>query len=146
MSLCHDYLHFFDLYVAGIDWSVKASASQRNFNHSVANLLVLRGLDVASVDVAPFRESYLYPSWLPPGGGLQAWTNKRSFCGYDKSAMLLSNSQSPVRSLDSMVGKAWTMFASRAYVHQYTKHGLTEEDFVDSFACLEQVIDSYKQL
>lgn len=48
--------------------------------------------------------------------------------------------------MDSMVGKAWDMFSSRAYVHQYTKHGLTEDEFLDGFATLEQVIANYKHL
>ncbi len=134
------------LVFAGIDWSVKASSSQRDFNHSIANLLVLRGSDIPIVDISPFDDPCLYPSWVPPGGAFQTWTQKRSLCGYEKSAVLLSNSQSPIGSLDNMVGKAWKMFASRAYIHQYTKYGLTEEDFVDSFGCLEQVVSSYKNI
>lgn len=35
------------------------------------------------------------------------------------------------------------MFASKAYIHQYTKFGIEEEDFLDSFTALEQVISSY---
>lgn len=34
----------------------------------------------------------------------------------------------------------------RAYVHQYAKFGITEEDFLDSFTSLEQIISSYGQL
>lgn len=34
----------------------------------------------------------------------------------------------------------------RAYVHQYAKFGITEEDFLDSFTSLEQIISSYSQL
>lgn len=34
----------------------------------------------------------------------------------------------------------------RAYVHQYAKFGLSEEDFLDSFTSLEQIISSYSQL
>lgn len=48
--------------------------------------------------------------------------------------------------MDSMVGKAWDMFSFRAYVHQYVKHGLTEDEFLDGFATLEQVIANYKHL
>ena len=48
--------------------------------------------------------------------------------------------------MDYTVGKAWNMFSSRAYVHQYNKHGLLDEDFVDSFVTLEQVIGNYKNL
>ncbi len=34
----------------------------------------------------------------------------------------------------------------RAYIHQYIKFGISEEDFLDSFTSLEQVISSYSQL
>lgn len=34
----------------------------------------------------------------------------------------------------------------RAYVHQYAKFGIMEEDFLDSFTSLEQIISSYGQL
>lgn len=34
----------------------------------------------------------------------------------------------------------------RAYIHQYTKFGISEEDFLESFTSLEQVISSYSQL
>ena len=61
-------------------------------------------------------------------------------------ATLLSNSQSVVTPLDRTVSKAWNMFSSRAYVHQYAKHGLSEADFMDSFACLEQVIHDYNTI
>ncbi|XP_044528115.1 tubulin delta chain isoform X3 [Gracilinanus agilis] len=35
---------------------------------------------------------------------------------------------------------------NRAYVHQYTKFGIEEEDFLDSFTVLEQVVASYCNL
>lgn len=34
----------------------------------------------------------------------------------------------------------------RAYLHQYTKFGIQEEDFLDCFTTLEQVISSYTNL
>ena len=38
------------------------------------------------------------------------------------------------------------MFASRAYVHQYTRYGLSDDDFVDSFGYLEQILSDYQHL
>lgn len=35
---------------------------------------------------------------------------------------------------------------ARAYIHQYTKFGIEEEDFLDSFTLLEQVVASYRNL
>ena len=117
----------------------------RDFNHSIANLLILRGTELPLANPGALSDPYLYTKWMPACGAFQTWAHPRPF-KYEKSAVLLSNSQSQVKALDCVVSKAWSMFASRAYVHQYLKHGLTEEDFVDSFACLEQIISSYSKL
>ncbi|XP_072317212.1 tubulin delta chain [Eucyclogobius newberryi] len=138
----------------GIDWQVRPPSNYErtrglpthNFNRSLANLLILRGKDVYSAETGSFEEPALYASWLPPGEAFKTWKSIVPFNKYEKSATLVSNSQSLLKPLDNIVGKAWNMFASRAYIHQYTKHGITEEDFVDSFTSLEQVISSYRHL
>lgn len=138
----------------GIDWQVRPpAAAERSrslvgsgFNRSLANLLVLRGKDVFSADTGGFEDSALYTSWLPPQEAFNVWKSPAPFSKYEKSATLVSNSQALLQPLDSMVGKAWNMFASKAYVHQYAKFGIMEEDFLDSFTSLEQIISSYSQL
>ncbi|CAL1571918.1 unnamed protein product [Knipowitschia caucasica] len=138
----------------GIDWQVRPPSNYdrsrglptHNFNRSLANLLVLRGKEVFSAETGSFEEAALYTSWLPSDEAFNAWKSPVSFNKYEKSATLVSNSQSLLQPLDNIVGKAWNMFASRAYVHQYTKYGITEEDFVESFTSLEQVISSYRHL
>lgn len=138
----------------GIDWQVQLpTASERtrsllgpSFNTSLANLLILRGKEVYSADTGSFNDPALYSSWLSPEEAFSVWKSPVPFNKYEKSATLVSNSQALFRPLDDMVGKAWNMFASRAYIHQYVKYGITEEDFLDSFTSLEQVISSYKQL
>lgn len=130
----------------GIDWQVRVSSRGSHHNTSLANLLLLRGKESSSVDTAPFSDSALYAPWIPPDAALMTGVQPRAFNHYEKSASLISNSQSPVSVMDSMVGKAWDMFSSRAYVHQYAKHGLTEDEFLDGFATLEQVIANYKHL
>ncbi|XP_027759143.1 tubulin delta chain [Empidonax traillii] len=142
----------------GIDWQVRpppagsstpsSHSTKRplHFNTSIANLVILRGKDVHSVDLGSFQDPSLYTSWLNPRDAWNAWRTPRAFNKYEKSASLVSNSQFLLRPLDSIVGKAWNMFASRAYIHQYTKFGIEEEDFLDSFTTLEQVISSYTTL
>ncbi|XP_076591436.1 tubulin delta chain isoform X2 [Chaetodon auriga] len=138
----------------GIDWQVRPPAgSERtgslmgpSFNTSLANLLILRGRDVYSAETAGFDDPGLYTSWLPSGEAFNSWKSPVPFNKYEKSATLVSNSRALLRPLDNMVGKAWNMFASRAYIHQYIKFGISEEDFLDSFASLEQVVSSYSQL
>ncbi|XP_064323899.1 tubulin delta chain isoform X3 [Phalacrocorax carbo] len=142
----------------GIDWQVRPprlgssipSSQSTNkplhFNTSVANLVILRGKDTHSIDLGSFRDPSLYTSWLNPQDAFNAWKTPRAFNKYEKSASLVSNSQFLLKPLDNIVGKAWNMFASKAYIHQYTKFGIEEEDFLDSFTALEQVISSYSIL
>ncbi|XP_061576251.1 tubulin delta chain [Cololabis saira] len=138
----------------GIDWQVNpppASGPVRSlpggsFNTSLANLLILRGKDVYHAETGGFEEPSIYTSWLAPKDAFSLWKSPVPFNKYEKSATLVSNSQALLRPLDDMVRKAWNMFASRAYVHQYIKYGISEEDFLDSFTSLEQVISSYRQL
>ncbi|XP_059004911.1 tubulin delta chain isoform X3 [Mustela lutreola] len=142
----------------GIDWHVrpplsrlptlgKASLNRElQFNTSIANLVILRGKDVHSADLGGFKDPALYTSWLKPINAFNVWKTQRAFSKYEKSAALVSNSQFLLKPLDTIVGKAWNMFASKAYIHQYTKFGLEEEDFLDSFTLLEQVVASYCNL
>uniref|UniRef100_UPI00398F2D95 tubulin delta chain isoform X2 n=1 Tax=Pristiophorus japonicus TaxID=55135 RepID=UPI00398F2D95 len=143
---------------AGIDWRVTlpvtglppAAEPSRNrklhFNTSLANLLILRGKEVQDADTSAFKEQVLYTSWMPAASALSIWSTSQPFNKYEKSATVVSNSQSLLQPLDTAVTKAWDMFASRAYVHQYVKHGISEEDFLDSFTTMEQVIASYSNL
>ncbi|XP_011809055.1 PREDICTED: tubulin delta chain isoform X2 [Colobus angolensis palliatus] len=142
----------------GIDWHVRPPSSglpslgkmslnkDLHFNTSIANLVILRGKDVQSADVEGFKDPALYTSWLEPVNAFNVWKTQRAFSKYEKSAVLVSNSQFLVKPLDMIVGKAWNMFASKAYIHQYTKFGIEEEDFLDSFTSLEQVVASYCNL
>lgn len=131
--------------MAGIDWSITARYSSDYFNKSVANLLYLRGAGSSSAaEAESFKDKQLYPPWLPEC--CPRWHNERPFNNYEKLASLLSNSQSVVKTLDGMTSKAWKMFGSHAFVHQYMRHGLSEENFLDCFAVMEQTISSYKKL
>ncbi|XP_041851387.1 tubulin delta chain [Melanotaenia boesemani] len=134
----------------GIDWQVRPPAvsgrTGSSFNTSLANLLILRGKDVYSAETGSFEDPSIYTPWLSSEEAFTAWKSPVPFNKYEKSATLVSNSQALLRPLDDMVRKAWNMFASRAYIHQYIKFGISEEDFLDSFTSLEQVISSYSQL
>lgn len=81
------------------------------------------------------------------------WTDPFLICqsshhinGYQRSASLISNSQSIIPFLNRPVLKAAHMFQSRAYLHQYTRLGITESDFEESFLTLGQVIQNYQSL
>ncbi|TRZ02281.1 hypothetical protein DNTS_003177 [Danionella cerebrum] len=112
----------------GIDWTVSAPSVVR------------------ATEENGFKDPALYVPWLQTENSFSTWNSSVPLNGYEKSATLISNSQSLLKPLDSIVRKAWDMFASRAYVHQYTKFGISEEDFLDSFTALEQIISSYTHL
>jgi len=59
---------------------------------------------------------------------------------------MLSNSQTFVPPINNSIQKAWEMFNARAYLHQYEKFGLSEDDFIDSFAVVEQMVADYSRL
>lgn len=147
------------LYLLGINWSVKipkpavkplpttgSSTWTSIFNKSLSNQIFLRGKDANAVDLASFEDSQLYAKWVPTFGRFHSAWQRNHYNEIDKSVTLLSNSQTPVEPLNGVVNKAWGMFASRAYVHQYAKHGIVEDDFVDSFVALEQVVKNYSNL
>ncbi|NP_001081147.1 tubulin delta 1 L homeolog [Xenopus laevis] len=140
----------------GINWHVRLPSQpaaeqislrkELQFNTSVANLAILRGKDVQTASLEGFRDSSLYTSWLSADDAFTLWKTPRAFNKYEKSATLVSNSQFLLKPLDNIVGKAWNMFASKAYVHQYTKFGIDEEEFLEAFTTLEQIIASYTTL
>lgn len=51
-----------------------------------------------------------------------------------------------VVSLRYVASRAWEMFTSRAYLHQYERYGLTTELLMDCFAAVEQVAHCYGSL
>ena len=136
----------------GLDWHRKLPSE--NFVYStkhpkyVSNLLLMRGHQAISYEhsFAEFKDGRLYPSWMPSSYYCPAWKTNIPFENFEKSVTLLSNGTSCVNPLDKVVSKAWNMFNSRAYFHQYAKHGLEEEDFINAFVAVENVISAYKKI
>lgn len=134
--------YLFDLFT-GLNWHIKLSNKR---NKTLSNLLVNRGKGSPSVETALFSSPDVYPAWVPAGAGFLSYSQSIPLLGYEKSASVLSNCQTSVNALDNMVSKAWGMFAMRAYTHWYTRYGMQEEEFIDCFAKLEQIIKNYKSL
>ncbi|KAK3723858.1 hypothetical protein RRG08_008662 [Elysia crispata] len=135
----------------GINWNIRPVAFRTEsghncFNRSLSTLLVLRGRDISGVSTDMFNDPAIYAPWVSSDLSFCVAHQPRLFCEYEQAAALVSNSQASVRPLDRILSKAWTMFSSRAYVHQYLRHGLSEEDFLDSFISLEKVVASYNNL
>lgn len=134
----------------GLNWNTSV---QKCKNKSIAISLFSRGT-IVNHDKNLINENFsikasklnscLYVDWNP--SYLNSWIQKRDFNKYSKSLTILSNSQSPVYKIDSLVAKAWKMFTSKAYVHQYLKHGFEEESFLNSFLFVEQLVKRYMNI
>lgn len=130
----------------GLDWSRSVRGGDTK---SLGNLLFLRGSEVTGLDNAAFsgfRDPNLYTGWIPPEERCRIWSTTRPFRKYEKSVSLLSNNSACISGLDSVTKKAWHMYGAKAYLHQYAKHGLEEEDFLNSFVNVENVLNSYLNL
>jgi len=65
---------------------------------------------------------------------------------YEKSIYAMSNDRSVVEPLDATLKKALLMHSSQAYIHQYEKRGMSNDDFVDAFISIEQILANYGRL
>lgn len=146
----------------GINWEIKAPVEsgtnccstmrsnsnndqirRSNFNKSVSNLVILRGKDLETADTSIFTNEQLYANDTPV---FTEWRQPRCFNQYKKSATLVTNSQTFIRPLNNSIEKAWDMFNARAYLHQYEKHDLHMDDFIDTFAVVEQIVSDYSRI
>lgn len=115
----------------------------QGINKSLSNLLILRGNELQSADLSPFYDSRLYAQSVPKSCTCSVWCSGCGFNGYEKMCTLVSNSQSCVHLLERVCRKAWNMFSARAYVYQYTDNGLSQEELLESFASVEQILKNY---
>jgi len=92
------------------------------------------------------RDEEIYCPWVPADDRLRAFASPFPHGGYEKSATLLSNSSAIAGPLEAVTSKAWKMFSARAYLHQYQSFGLAQDDFLNCFASVEQIIKNYKEI
>ncbi|KAK3932142.1 Tubulin delta chain [Frankliniella fusca] len=138
-----------------IDWELRPPSTAQSvhslcqFSSSVANILMTRGSGFSTVQCNPrkdFQEKSLNPCWVPLEGAFHHCHQNRRFNDQDKFAFLLTNNSQLYLPVNTVVEKAWKMFTHKAYMHQYTRFGILEEDFVDAFVKIESVIKAYKEL
>ncbi|EFJ14935.1 hypothetical protein SELMODRAFT_119333 [Selaginella moellendorffii] len=117
----------------------------KSVQKSVASLLALRGPGAGTADVSVMREPSLYPSWC---------IDPLNVCANDKemikdgglAAGMMSNCQGAILPASKALTRAYAMFYSKAYLHQYFKHGLDASFFEAAFATVEDVCHSYSIL
>ncbi|PAA85844.1 hypothetical protein BOX15_Mlig030247g1 [Macrostomum lignano] len=135
----------------GLDWRqdaalTAASGRQRCF----ASRLWLRGLGAGSLCPADWEQHLLlpelHPAWLPQSDRLTVCRTGRPYRGYERACALVSNCATGADTLDRSIARAWSMFAAKAFVHQYARFGLEEAAFLDCFAAAEQTVFNYRNL
>jgi tubulin delta len=131
---------------ANINWKVNVDGNYA-INKSLSNVLITRGTNLDAVQesmISPLRNPAIYaPFQTDP---LVVFNDPYPFNGMDKSCCILSNSQSIIQPIDSMLSKASDMFYANAYVYQYEKNGVDADHFQYCFQQLEQVIFNYKSI
>jgi tubulin delta len=150
-----------------MDLSVEQKIESNTFNKSIGLCLLARGADIEgpsrswtnilsehsnminSYFDVNYKDKYfssnLYKGLV--GSEIKLWVSQRSFNSYDKSLTLLSNSQFSAVKIESLVAKAWDMFASKAYLHHYVKYDKFDEQLLlNSFIFAEQLIKNYKSI
>jgi hypothetical protein len=113
----------------GLGLNLKCLLSDRAINRSISNLLFLRGIEANKADFSQLMNPNLYVPWARDP--LRVCVSHSKFNKYDRTATLLSNSQAVVKPLNKVVSKACEMYLSRAFLHHYNKHGISEGDFED---------------
>eukprot|EP00891_Asterochloris_glomerata_P001041 jgi/Astpho2/1041/Aster-00860 len=131
-----------------LDWNLRLNRSgdlkSRPVNKSLAALLTLRGQGAMDADATSFADPGLYPPWALQALAVAA--SPQRFADCDMSASLVANDQSCIGPISTMLGKAYNMYSVRAYLHQYQRCGLEEQDLELAFARAEELLGRYRAM
>ncbi|XP_053596105.1 tubulin delta chain [Microplitis demolitor] len=142
---------------------LSSSLNEGNKFRSLANVLITRGFNNDKVKVNnklvynqrddPFdcdelikNDIYAKLKWMTSYDKLRHFHQNRRFLNYDKLSSLITNNSSVNKSLDGIVDKAWNSYTYGAFLHQYKKFELEDDDFLSAFTKIEAVISSYNEL
>ncbi|XP_031825987.1 tubulin delta chain isoform X2 [Nomia melanderi] len=114
---------------------------------SVSNILITRGTmtDDNFTVTNEFKDKCLYTNW----NTTDCFTHlhqEQKFLNHDKFLALLTNNSQISCPIDTILSKAWKSYIHAAYLHQYKRFGLEEDDFLQAFAVIENVVKEYKDL
>lgn len=114
---------------------------------SVSNVLITRGtmLEQDLIMKNILKEKHLYANWNTIDWFTHLHQN-RKFLNHDKFLALITNNSQISYSLDIFLNKTWKSYVHSAFLHQYKQFGLEEDDFLQAFSVLENVVKEYKEL
>jgi len=109
---------------------------------NIAGLLVVRG-NVPTFPVSSLIDRMKFVKWNP--FPVDLWTAKVNPLDSGKLTSLAAamNCSAVVPFLERTLTKARIKFSANAYLHWYTKHGCTSDDFLQAFTNLDTVTSSY---
>ena len=127
-----------------------ASSDRSSYKYckSVSNILITRGTSLTNDPLIcdEFKTRDLYVNWISEADRFTHFNQERRLLNQEKFAALVTNNSQIHRPLNLIVDKAWKMYTHAAFLHQYKKFGLEEDDFLNSFAKVENVVKTYKEL
>ena len=100
--------------------------------------------DAATADVSVVQERRLYTPWVPQP--LSVACSPAPFSRCDMAASLVATVSSAATPAARMLDRAYAMYATRAYCHQYRAHGMEDAHFDAAFAHVEDVVAAYAAL
>ena len=133
----------------------RASMSIHRKLKLISSVICLRGGDVPKWEqLNTWAENEVLHLGRPISGQFASWKDSPlRIChsplksnGYHRSASCISNGQAVLPLLEQSFMKAKTLFEAGAYLHQYTSHGIEQDDFVSAFQIMHQVILNYSTL
>jgi tubulin delta len=136
------------------DAETKSPSSSTNtksshvYYKSISNVLLSRG-KITENDPMVFDDLQikdLYVNWNSSSDQLTYLNQERKLLNQEKFLTLVTNNSQIHQTLDVIVDKAWNLYTHSAFLHQYKKFGLEEDDFLEAFAKIENVIKDYKNL
>ncbi|OAD55504.1 Tubulin delta chain [Eufriesea mexicana] len=124
-----------------------ANTAHHVYACSVSNILITRGIiqEQNLIMTDKFEEKHLYANWNTIDW-FSHWHQNRKFLNHDKFLALVTNNSQISYSLDTLLNKTWKSYIHSAFLHQYKQFGLEEDDFLQAFAVLENVVKEYKEL
>jgi len=112
------------------------------------NLFIMRGFEADKYNIS--QNLNLPISWFPTftmlEDNINFWRCNLPLGKYEKSLTALTNGISSVKAFTTISSKAWNLFLSKSYLHQYYKHGLEQSDFESSILSVQGIISLYNSL
>lgn len=166
-SLQYEPIHRWEVYIRHLKQTLRVSKSQaeltnvqlktpnpmlskamsHTYSPCVSNVLITRGKSMENdvITLEDLQKRHLYSEWAL----LNSFTHlhqERRFLNRDKFLALVSNNSEIHRPLDMYLDKAWGSYKCSAFLHQYKQFGLEDDDFLQAFAKVENVVQEYKNL